>query len=432
MLKTLRVGVAGVGTVGVGVVKIIQQNAEILSARTETNISLTAVSSRSKDKDRGVNLDGVTWYDDAKDIANDDNVDVVIELIGGDSGIAHDLVKNSLKNGKHVVTANKALIAHHGFELSKIAEENNVQLSFEAAVAGGIPILKALREGLAANKISSVSGIMNGTCNYILTAMQKTKRDFEPILKEAQELGYAEADPSFDVDGIDTAHKLAILASMAFGMPVAFNKLYIEGIRQISLKDISFAKDLGYKIKLLGICKKINNVVEQRVHPCLVPNGYPIAKVDGVNNAVYLKGDFVGDIVLEGPGAGEGATASSVMADVIDIACGRKSHPFTIPSGLQKELENNDIDLLESEYYLRIPVKDEPKVLAYISDALGESGISIESLIQKSGQSKELVDIVVLTHKVNESQIKNALDKITTLDKVAAKPQMIRIERTQP
>lgn len=429
MSKVIRVGIAGLGTVGVGVIKILRDNATLLTDRSDTEIKVTAVSAKSKGKDRGVSLDGLTWYDDARELANDNNVDVVVELIGGDSGVAYDLVKAALKNGKHVVTANKALVAHHGVELDKLAAEQNVQLAFEAAVAGGIPILKALREGLAANNITRVSGIMNGTCNYILTAMKKTQRDFAPILEEAQALGYAEADPSFDVDGIDTAHKLAILASMAFGIPVAFDKLYIEGIRAIALKDIAYATEMGYKIKLLGICKQTEQGVEQRVHPCLVPEEYPIAKVDGVNNAVYVKGDFVGDVVLEGPGAGEGATASSVVADILDIASNRTFYPFTIPAEKQKTLPFVGMEATCCEYYLRIAVKDQSGVIAAISDRLGAHDISIESLLQKPVKGEECVDVIIITHEANEADVKKALDKIKTLDTVTSTPQMIRIER---
>lgn len=427
--ETLRLGIAGLGTVGVGVIKIIEQNAALLSARCGRDITITAVSAKSKGKDRGVALDSYTWHDDTVALADDPNVDVVVELIGGDSGVAYDLVKKALTNGKHVVTANKALIAHHGIEFDALAHAHNVQLAFEAAVAGGIPILKALREGLVANRIESLSGIMNGTCNYILTEMKTTQRDFAPILADAQALGYAEADPSFDVDGVDTAHKLAILASMAFGMPVAFDTIYIEGIRNIALKDIHYAEELGYKIKLLGICKHTDQGVEQRVHPALVPVNYPIAKVDGVNNAVYAKGDFVGDVVLEGPGAGEGATASSVVADIADIAASRVFYPFSIPQSAQQKPPFVAMDSISCEYYLRIGVTDQAGVMAKISDALSAEDISIESLLQKPVGGDDQVDIIVITHKANESALHKACERIAAIEAVKHKPQMIRIER---
>ncbi len=318
---TLRIGIAGLGTVGAGVVRLLQENAGAVAAHAGRPIAVTAVSARDPSRDRGVALSGLRWVDDPVALATAPDVDVVVELIGGSEGPARALVQAALANGRPVVTANKALIAVHGAGLA--AEAGTTPLAFEAAVAGGIPVIKALREGLAANRISRVAGILNGTCNYILTAMHTHKQEFAAVLAEAQALGYAEADPSFDIDGIDAAHKLAILAAIAFGRPVAFDAVYVEGIRTISALDIAFAEELDYRIKLLGTARRHGDGIEARVHPCLVPRTAPLARVDGVFNAVVAEGDFVGRVMLEGRGAGAGPTASAVVADVIDIARGR-------------------------------------------------------------------------------------------------------------
>lgn len=426
--KELNIAIAGLGTVGVGVVKILQTQAELIENRTSSKVNIVAVSARSQ-KDRGVNLDGIKWYDNAVDIAEDENVDTVVELIGGDSGTAYDLCINSIKNGKNFVTANKALVAKHGKEIASIAEENDVYVAYEAAVAGGIPIIKALKEGLAGNKISKISGILNGTCNYMLTAMKETGRDFAQILKEAQELGYAEADPSFDVGGIDAAHKLAILTSLAFGVQVEFDKVFIEGIENIALTDVKYAEDLGYKIKLLGLCSiSEDGRVNQRVCPCMISSKYPVANVDGVDNAVYVEGDAVGKIVLQGPGAGQGPTASAVVADIADIAAGRFSPVFNVNVDKLAKADFISMNEYEGRYYIRIRVEDKPGVLAAVSDVLLYEGISVDSILQKSVSIGDNPDIVVVTHKTFEKSITKAVEKIEKQDSVIEKPYVIRIE----
>lgn len=429
MSHNLRIGIAGLGTVGGGVVKILTEQVNSLEQRCGKKITITAVSSRNRNKNRGLALDGsVKWYDNALDLAIDNNVDVIVELIGGENGIALELCEKSLAAGKHFVTANKALIAKHGARLAVIAEEKKVALVFEAAVAGGIPVIKVLKEGLAGNSCTRVAGIMNGTCNYILTTMKESGRAFDEVLQEAQDLGYAEADPSFDVDAIDTAHKLSILAAITFGMPVNFAAIYIEGIREISLLDISYAHELGYKIKLLGIALIKEDGVEQHVYPCLVPLDHPLAKIDGVNNAIYIEGNRVGKLVLEGPGAGEMATASAVVADIIDIASARFSYPFGIPVLQLKERNAINFNKHEGEYYLRITVRDEAGILAGISDILRDADISVESLVQKPVKKGEDVNIVVITHVCSENTVKSAIEKIAKIKGVVDKPKLLRIE----
>lgn len=429
MSNKLRIGIAGLGTVGGGVAKILLQQAALLEKKCGKQIVLTAVSSRNNSKDRGFSLNkDVKWHDNALALATDPNIDVVVELIGGESGIALELCEKSLRGGKHFVTANKALIAKHGANLAAIAEDKKVALAFEAAVAGGIPVIKVLKEGLAGNACSRVAGIMNGTCNYILTTMKEAGRTFEDVLKEAQDLGYAEADPSFDVDGIDTAHKLSILAAITFGIPVDFAAIYIEGIRGISLLDINYAHELGYKIKLLGTALIGKDGVEQHVYPCLVPLDHPLAKVDGVNNAIYIEGNRVGKLVLEGPGAGEMATASAVIADIVDIAAGRFSYPFGIPVAQLEKCNIVDFNNHSGEYYLRITVHDEPGILAGISDILRDENISVESLVQKPVKKGENVNIVVITHVCRERTIKHAIEKIAKIKGVVDKPKLLRIE----
>ncbi len=344
---------AGLGTVGAGVVKLLSQQANLVSLRSGRDIVITAVSAREPNKDRGIDLTGINWCHNPLELATKKNVDVVVELIGGEDGIAKELVETAIADGKHVVTANKALIAHHGTQLARSAEAANVAIAFEAAVAGGVPIVKALREGLVGNKVSRIFGILNGTCNYILSEMRQTGKEFDVVLKEAQDLGYAEANPTFDIDGVDTAHKLSILTSLAFGSEVNFKAVHIEGISQISPLDIEFADDLGYRIKLLGISRQTGTGIEQRVHPCMVPIDSPIAHIEGVFNAVVAEGDFVGTSMYEGRGAGEGPTASAVVADIIDIARDRILNTFTIPA---KELQKSKIVPISDHigsYYVR-------------------------------------------------------------------------------
>lgn len=429
MTKELRLGIAGLGTVGVGVIRILEEKRTLFTQRSGTSLRVTAISARSRDKDRGIDLSRYDWVDNPVDLASHAEVDVVIEVMGGSSGAAYDLCKQALTQGKHVVTANKALIAHHGTELATIAESNNVTLAFEAAVAGGIPILKSLKEGLAANDFEHITGILNGTCNYILTTMEETEKDFDVVLAEAQEKGYAEADPSFDIDGVDAAHKLSIIAALAYGGKVNFADMYIEGIRSITLHDIHNAEELGYKIKLFGTCRLTDKGLEQRVHPCLVDAHYPLAKVDGVFNAVLAQCDNAGKAMAEGRGAGERPTASSVLADVIDIATDRASLPFNVPISQLTEHAIVPMNDIENAYYLRLSVVDEPGVLADITRILSNESISMKSFLQKqnNNHTTEYTDVVITTHPTLERAMNNALVAIKTLNTVVKDPYIIRI-----
>ena len=424
----LKIGIAGLGTVGVGVVKLLSQQADLISQRSGRDIVVTNVSARDSTKDRNINISGINWSNNPLEMAVSPDVDVVIELIGGQSGIAKELVESAIINGKHVVTANKALIAHHGTELAQLAEQANVAIAFEAAIAGGVPIVKALREGLAGNKILRVFGILNGTCNYILSEMRQTGKDFDLILKEAQDLGYAEADPTFDVEGIDTAHKLAILTSLAFGSELNFNSVHIEGISKISPLDIEFADELGYRIKLLGISRQTESGIDQRVHPCMVPVDSPIAHIEDVFNAVVVDGDFVGTTMYEGRGAGEGPTASSVVSDIIDIARERKVNTFTIPAIELKKAETVPIDEHIGSYYVRFMVLDKPGVFATITSALKDNNVSMEAVLQRGRSQKEAVPVVLTTHSTRESSMLTTLDLIAKNEAVVEPPCMIRIE----
>ena len=428
MTSPLSVGVAGLGTVGGGVLKLLRANADIIAARAGRAIAVTAVSARDRNRDRGLELGGLRWYEDPVALANDAGVDVVVEAMGGSEGPARALVEASLTNGKPVVTANKALLAIHGAELAALAESKNVPLTFEAAVAGGIPAIKALREGLAANHITRVAGILNGTCNYILTVMREAGREFSDVLADAQKLGYAEADPSFDVDGIDAAHKLSILAALAFGRPVAFKDVYVEGIRGVSALDIAFANELGYRIKLLGIARQTAAGIEARVHPCMVPQTAPIARVDGVFNAVVAEGDFVGRVMLEGRGAGEGPTASAIVADLIDIARGRATPVWGAASGALSDAPSVPMEAHHGCYYLRLMVVDRPGVIADVTAVLRDEGISLESMLQRGRSPGESVPVVLVTHETNEAAMRIALERIGALGAVMEAPAMIRIE----
>ncbi|MFP6710082.1 MAG: homoserine dehydrogenase [Rhodospirillales bacterium] len=424
----LRIGIAGLGTVGAGTIKLLESQAALISLRCGRDIKVTAVSARDKAKDRGVDLSGYKWHDDPVGLASDDEVDVIAELIGGEDGAAKALVEAAIANGKHVVTANKALIAHHGTELAKSAEAANVALAFEAAVAGGIPIVKAMKEGLAANNISRVFGILNGTCNYILSEMRETGKDFEIVLKEAQDLGYAEADPAFDVDGVDAAHKLAILTSLAFGCEVNFKDVYIEGIRHVSPLDIEFADDLGYRIKLLGIARKTDQGIEQRVHPCMVPLDAPIAHIEDVFNAVVADGDFVDTTMYEGRGAGEGPTASAVVADIVDIASDRRSNTFSIPADKLSKMKVAPISSHVGSYYVRFMVADKPGVFAAIASALHDNNVSMEAILQRGRSESEAVPVVLTTHEADEASMIATLEAIEKNEAVVEPPRLIRIE----
>ena len=417
----MRVGIAGLGTVGAGVVRLLHENAGLIAARAGQPITVAAVSARDRGRDRGLALEGVEWLADPVQLATMPRLDAVVELIGGADGPALTLVRTALGAGRPVVTANKALLAVHGATLPRTAP-----LAFEAAVAGGIPVIKALREGLSANRITRVAGILNGTCNYILTAMREQKRDFADVLAEAQALGYAEADPATDIDGVDAAHKLAILAALAFGHPVRFDTVYVEGIRRVSALDIAFAEELGYRIKLLGIARRTETGVEARVHPCLVPVASPIARVDGVFNAVVAEGDAVGRVMLEGRGAGAGPTASAVVADLIDLARGR----LTPVWGQDTPGDDPVVPIGQhlGAYYLRLMVIDRPGVIADVAAILRDQGVSLESLLQRGRSPGESVPVVLVTHEVREHAMRSAAEAIGALPAVLEAPALIRIE----
>ena len=426
--KSLKIAIAGLGTVGVGTIKVLQDHADVIAKRSGRRVEVVAVSARDHNKDRGVDLSSYQWYSDSVEMARESGADLFAELIGGSEGVAKDAVVAALESGKHVVTANKALIAHHGDALARLAEEKGVSLNYEAAVAGGIPIIKTLREGMAANTLTRVYGILNGTCNYILTTMRESGRGFDDVLIDAQKLGYAEVDPSFDIDGVDAAHKLAILASVSFGTVVDFDAVHIEGIRHISALDIQFANELGYKIKLLGVASRSNGTVEQRVHPCMVSVDAPIATVEGVFNAVVCDGDFVDTIMQEGRGAGRGPTASAVVADIIDIARGISLPTFALPVSDLEKLPTRPMNERTGAYYLRLMLVDKPGVFADVAAALRDHEVSIESLLQRVRDPGEPVPVVITTHDTLESNMVSALEKISALEKVTEAPCMIRIE----
>ena len=428
MTRPLLVGVAGLGTVGAEAVRLLRDNAELIAGRAGRPIAVTAVSARDRDRDRGLSLAGLHWYDDPTALAADPAVEVVVELIGGSEGPGRALVEAALRRGKPVVTANKALMAVHGAELAALAERAGVALAFEAAVAGGIPVIKALREGLAANRISRVAGILNGTCNYILTVMQERGREFAEVLADAQRLGYAEADPAFDIDGIDAGHKLAILAALAFGRPVEFAAVHVEGIRGVSSLDIAFARELGYRIKLLGIARRTEAGISARVHPCMVPHAAPIARVDGVFNAVVAEGDFVGRVMLEGRGAGAGPTASAVVADLIDVARGRTTPVWGAAGAALSALPALPMSAHVGAYYLRLMVVDRPGVIADVTAALRDEGVSLESMLQRGRAPGEAVPIVLVTHETGEAAMRRAIERIAGQDSVLERPALIRIE----
>ncbi len=441
MKPSLNIAIAGLGTVGTGTVKILQQQSTLIAQRTGKPVKIVAVSARNKKKKRDIDLKGTLWVDDPVALAKRADVDLVVELMGGSEGAAKALVETALKNGKHVVTANKALIAHHGLALAALAEKNNAVLAYEAAVAGGIPIIKSLREGLASNAFKQIIGILNGTCNFILTTMWNQKKDFEKALEEAQHRGYAEADPTFDVEGTDTAHKLAILSSLAFGRTLDFDAVHVEGIRSITIRDMQYADELGYVIKLLGIARQTKKGILQRVHPALVPKLSTIGRVSSAYNGIIVEGDAVGRITFEGMGAGEGATASSVVADIMNIASGAQYHPFTVPVKSLKSQPPASMKDLQTSYYLRLGVADRPGVLADITHIFRDEQISMRSFIQRDFDSfphpnplpegegkKAAVQIIMTTHPTLERSMLKALSRIAQLKTVLETPRMIRIE----
>ncbi len=437
-MKPLKIGVAGLGTVGTGVLQLLAEHGETIAERCGRSVKITGVSARDRNKPRAVDISHLEWFDDPIAMARSSSVDVLVELIGGSEGIAKICIEAALLAGKHVVTANKALLAQHGVALARLAEDNFVALNFEAAVAGGIPVVKTLRESLAGNRVDRVYGIFNGTCNYILTRMQSEGATFEAVLADAQRKGYAEADPTVDVDGYDTAHKLAILASLAFGTQVSFDTIYLEGIRSITPADIEAAAELGYCIKLLGVAERTDQGVEQRVHPTMVPRSRAIAQVDGVLNCVAVCGDFVGDLMLVGPGAGAKPTASSVVSDLVDIARGFIHPAFTIPTARLLPHVKTEIRGHAGRYYIRLSVRDQPGAMASIASRMAEQNISLESIVQKRPTVSALnepdeagapIPVVMITHQTTESAIRTALGAIEADGYISEKPQMIRIEK---
>jgi homoserine dehydrogenase len=437
MADALKVGIAGLGTVGASLVRIIQNRANELATTCGRAIQITAVTARDRSRDRGIDLTGVTWFDTPEALANEADVDVFVELMGGAEGAAARSVQAALERGLHVVTANKALLAARGVELATIAEEKGVLLNFEAAVAGGIPVIKALRESLTGNTVSRIYGIMNGTCNYILTRMEKEGLSFADCLKEAQRLGYAEADPAFDIEGNDTAHKLSILTTLAFGTKIAPDEIYLEGISNISIEDIHAAADLGYRIKLLGVAQRTETGIEQRVHPTMVPRDSVIAQVDGVTNAVAVESDILGELLMVGPGAGGNATASAVLGDVADIA---KSQPgaqrvpvLGTPAAALAPYKRAQMQSHEGGYFIRLTVADRTGVFASIAACMAENAISLESIVQRGKPDGSDVSktIILVTHATMEHSVRKAVEAIKAESYLVGEPQVIRIERPQ-
>ncbi|HSD93747.1 MAG TPA: homoserine dehydrogenase [Methyloceanibacter sp.] len=439
MAEPLKVGLAGVGTVGGGLLQLLAAHGDSISARAGRPIEVVAVSTLEDRRNKNVDISKFRRVQDPVALATDPAIDVFVELMGGEGGVAKDSVEAALRAGKHVVTANKAMLAHHGTALASLAEKNGVALNFEAAVAGGIPVVKAVRESLQGNDISRVYGILNGTCNYILTQMEKEGTSFADVLKQAQAQGYAEADPTFDIGGFDTAHKLTLLTSLAFGTRTDFESVYVEGIEHITPADIEAAGDLGYRIKLLGVALRTDSGIEQRVHPTMVPKHTAIAEVDGVLNCVAVDGDFVGQVVLVGRGAGGAATASAVTSDLIDIARGHILPPFGTKAKSLKPYKKAQMRAHEGGYYIRLSVYDRTGTFAAIAGRMADQGISIESIVQRR-QGAELPGVnrrnegaaafvVMITHQTTEAAVRNALAAIERDGHVDQKPQMIRIEK---
>jgi homoserine dehydrogenase len=438
MVAPLKVGIAGLGTVGAEVVRLIDSQARTLAARCGRTVRVTAVTARSKAKKRGLDLTDVAWAKTPLDLAVDSEVDCFVELMGGAGEPALSAIEAALKAGKSVVTANKALIAKHGVRLAKVAEQQGGALNFEAAVGAAIPVVKTLREGLAATAIDRVYGILNGTCNYILTRMEQEGLSFDECLKDAQRLGYAEADPSFDIDGHDTAQKLAILASLAFGTKVAQSAVYVEGISSITPEDLRAASDLGYRVKLLGVAMRTAKGIEQRVHPTMVPKSSSIAQVMGVTNAVTIDGDSIPPITLVGPGAGGAATASAVVADIADVARGIRTAPFGRPVDRLNETVKAPMERHEGGYYIRLMARDHAGTAATIATRLAEQKISIESIVQRhpnGGGTTPVaakaapVPVILITYATHEDAVYRALSAVQRDKVISGRPQVIRIEK---
>ncbi|WP_284123763.1 homoserine dehydrogenase [Parerythrobacter aestuarii] len=438
-VSPLRIAIAGLGTVGAGVIRLLEENRSLVEARAGRPIEVTAVSARDRARDRGVDLAPYAWCDDMTAMAARPDVDVVLELVGGSDGPALALARKTLGLGKGFVTANKAMIAHHGMELAQLAESNGAGLRFEAAVAGGIPVLKGLREGAAANAIERVYGILNGTCNYILTTMEASGADFGETLAEAQRLGFAEADPAFDIDGVDAAHKLAILAALAFGAEIDFASVEVEGIRRVRAVDIAQADALGYVIRLIGVADVeaagSTSRLLQRVRPCLVAKDHPLAPINGPTNAVVAEGNFVGRLLFQGAGAGDGPTASAVVADLIELARGDSGAPFSVPAHDLVPMPKADSGARESRSYIRFMVADRPGVLAEIAAAMRDAGVSIQSLIQEgvNGSGPDGDDGVLVAMVTHMGPVRNVREAITMLEgseSLTAEPLVMPILRS--
>ena len=425
--QPLRIALAGLGTVGAGVIRLLNANGTLITRRAGRPIEVVAVSARDRSKDRGVDISGFDWIDDPVALAEHDRADVVVELIGGSDGPAVALARGTLKAGKGFVTANKAMIAHHGLELAQAAEAASAPLKFEAAVAGGIPVIKGLREGAAANEIGRVYGVLNGTCNFILSKMESEGRDFAEVLAEAQALGYAEADPSFDIDGVDAAHKLSILASLAFGTQPAFDQVAVHGVRHVIAADIAEAASLGYRIRLVGIAEAGAKGLFQRVHPHLVPLDHPLAHVTGSLNAVVAEGNFVGRLFFEGAGAGDGPTASAVVADLIDIARGEFGPAFAMPAASLVDDPKAETGDRRGRAYLRFMVADKVGVLAEIAAAMRDAGVSIESLMQRGAVADGSVIVAIVTHEGPERSVAQALEKLRGSPSLSGEPVWMHI-----
>ncbi|PAX07157.1 homoserine dehydrogenase [Sphingomonas lenta] len=427
MTEPLRIALAGLGTVGAGVVALLDANAELITRRAGRTIQVVAVSARDRFKDRGVDLSRFAWEDDTRLLAEREDVDVVVELVGGSDGPALALARAAFGRGKGLVTANKAMLAHHGLELAAAAEQAGAALKFEAAVAGGVPVIKGLREGAAANELRQVYGILNGTCNFILSKMETESRGFDDVLHEAQAAGFAEADPSFDIDGVDAGHKLAILASLAFGTAPTFAAVEMTGIRHLLAADIAEAAALGYRVRLLGLAESGVSGLFQRVHPYLVPLSHPLAHVTGPTNAVVAEGDFVGRLLFQGAGAGAGPTASAVVADLIDIARGVTGPPLAMPSDMLARADRADAGDRRGRAYLRFTVEDRVGVLAEIAAAMRDAGVSIESLIQRGSHAEGGVLVAIVTHEGPERCVAQALERLRGSQSLVGQPMWMHI-----
>ncbi len=433
-MKPINVGLLGLGTVGAGTIEVLRRNGEEIARRAGRQIRITHATARDLKKPRATSLEGIELVSDANEIVTHPDIDIVCELIGGDTS-TKSLVLKAIENGKHVVTANKALLANHGNEIFAAAQRKRVMVAFEAAVAGGVPIIKALREGLTANRIEWIAGIINGTSNFILSEMRARGASFDTVLREAQAKGYAEADPTFDIEGIDAAHKLTILSAIAFGVPVQFDKAYTEGISQLTDKDIKYAEQLGYRIKLLGITKHVPSGIELRVHPTLIPGKRLIANVEGVMNAILVKGDAVGATMYYGRGAGAEATASAVVADLVDVTRMLTADPEQrVPHLAFQPDQLHDTPILpmgkvETSYYLRLSAYDRPGVMADVTRILADNAISIDAMLQKEAEEGEdVVDVIILTHRCLEERANSAIEKIEALNSMANKVVRIRLE----